>query len=280
MTPLPATATAPAVPPLAPSPPSPPRPSAGVVVLAATAHSVPKLGRSPAENEDSCALRPERGRFAVADGASTSARPEVWSRLLVDAYAHDGLDPLAPDVLGALRERWRAQVSRPGLPWFARAKLQSGADASFLGLSVDVVNRCWTATCVGDSCVFHLRDGETRAVGPVGRSADFTRFAQLVASRGPTAPEPTLLTGELRPGDVFVLATDALARLLLYATETRGRMPAPDRLARTAGRFSRAVAAYRHHGLLANDDTTICVVRAVPPRGPGRADGPCRPEGV
>ncbi|CAI7977527.1 PPM-type phosphatase domain-containing protein [Frankia sp. Hr75.2] len=271
MTPLPATATSarPATASPAPSQPAPPpapkptpMPSGAAVVLAATAHSVARLGRSPAENEDSCAIRPELGRFAVADGASTSARPEVWSRLLVDAYAHDGLDPLAPDVLRALRERWWAQVSRPGLPWFARAKLQSGADASFLGLSVDVANQSWTATCVGDSCVFHLRDGETRSVGPVGRSSDFTRFAELVGSHGPSAPEPTLLTGELRPGDVLVLATDALARLLLHAAETRGRMPSPCWLAQTAGRFSRAVAAYRHHGYLADDDTTICVVQA------------------
>ncbi|KPM51692.1 hypothetical protein ACG83_33235 [Frankia sp. R43] len=235
--------------------------SAGAARLTVTSRTVAKLGRADDENEDCCAACPERGRFAIADGASTSARPEVWSRLLVHAFVGESLDPLAPEVLAGLRERWWEQVSRPGLPWYARAKLQSGADASFLGLCVDVERRRWVATCVGDSCVFHLSGGRTRAAGPVLRAEDFSRFAQLVGSRGAAVPAPTVLGGTYQPGDVFVLATDALARLLLCADADRGRMPSPGWLAHSAGRFARMVAAYRHHGCLANDDTTICVVQ-------------------
>ncbi|WP_018640141.1 hypothetical protein [Parafrankia elaeagni] len=237
------------------------RSTAVAVALTATSRTVTKLGRGAEENEDRCATCPERGRFAVADGASTSARPEVWSRLLVDAFVRDAVDPLAAEVLPGLRERWWAEVNRPGLPWYARAKLQLGADASFLGLTVDVGNQLWAATCVGDSCVFHVSAGRTCAAGPVEHSTDFSRFAQLVGSRGPSRPEPVVLGGAYRPGDVFVLATDALAQFLLRAVEARGRMPSPGWLAHSAARFARAVDAYRHHGCLANDDTTICVVQ-------------------
>jgi serine/threonine protein phosphatase PrpC len=223
---------------------------------------VARLGRTPEENEDSYAVCPETGRFAVADGASTSARPDVWSRLLVDAYVHDAADPLAPDTLGALRERWWDEVDRPGLPWFAQAKLQSGADASFLGLRVDAAEQLWAATCVGDSCLFHLRHGRVRSVGPVERSGDFVRFAELVNSRPVPTPEPTTTAGTYRSGDVFVLATDAMAHFLLWVSEIRGTIPSMSRLTRSPARFERMVAAYRHHGVLGNDDTTICVVYA------------------
>ena len=54
--------------------------------LLAAAQSVPKAGRSGDENEDAFELDDAKGRYAVADGVSTAARPEVWSRLLVHAF--------------------------------------------------------------------------------------------------------------------------------------------------------------------------------------------------
>ncbi len=95
-----------------------------------------KRGRSDAENEDRVAYDVGSGRFAVADGASTSARSEVWSEILVNAFTRDGVDPLAPDVLDRLRQAWWKQVARPGLPWWAVEKLPQGAAAAFVGLTV------------------------------------------------------------------------------------------------------------------------------------------------
>ncbi|MBO4209500.1 hypothetical protein GSF22_26430 [Micromonospora echinofusca] len=230
--------------------------------MSAVTYSVPKLGRSPYENEDSAGMAPATGRFAVADGASTSARPEVWSRLLVTSFVEEGLDPLAPEVLVALRRKWSALVDSPSLPWYAQAKLQRGADSTFLGLQVDSASRTFRAHGVGDSCLFHLRGAEVLLVGPVTSPDDFSRFPELVSSlAGAEAPPVTTLSGGYQAGDVFLLATDAIARYLLVTYERHGRTAAWHRTPDGYAQFVRRVASYRRRGQLANDDTTLCVVR-------------------
>ncbi|MEV6228061.1 hypothetical protein AB0L88_09360 [Saccharopolyspora shandongensis] len=229
-----------------------------------------KSGRTAAENEDSCAADAARGRFAVADGASTSARPEIWSRLLVDAFVRDRLDPLAPDVLGQLREQWWQQVWAPDLPWFAHEKLLLGAAAAFVGLCVSAdpgvadqpsaTNR-YRARAVGDSCLLHLRGHRVLVAGPLDRPAGFSRFVELLHS-GRQAPPPAdavwEVRGTFRPGDVFVLASDTAAKNLLAEYTECGY--APEQAKRLARRslFDDFVAQVRDSGQ--NDDMTVCVV--------------------
>ncbi|WP_238010308.1 hypothetical protein KZZ52_52950 [Dactylosporangium sp. AC04546] len=229
--------------------------------VAAVIRTVPKLGRGPAENEDSATMDAALGRFAVADGASTSARPEVWSRLLVSACVEEDADPLEPRTLAHLRERWLAAVADPALPWFAQAKLEQGADAAFVSLRLDPVAATYQATGVGDSCLFHLRADRIVRVGPVERAGGFNRFPLLLSSRAAAAaPGGTALAGSYRPGDVFALATDAMAHFLLGVHERIGRLPSLAALVRSPETFARQTARYRWRGRIANDDTTLCVV--------------------
>ncbi|GAA3246707.1 hypothetical protein ACFO1B_49595 [Dactylosporangium siamense] len=224
--------------------------------LRASLHSVVKLGRSPDENEDSAAVDAAGGRFAVADGAATSARAEVWSRILVDAYVHDAVEPCA--ALTVLRGRWLAAVSAPDLPWYAQAKLLRGGAATFAGLTLDAAARTYRVTAVGDSCVFHFRGADLLLAAPIADSAAFNRFPAALSTRPEDGPmECPLWTGEYRPGDVFVLATDALAKFILTRHETHRGTPPIEAL---RADFSRRVAGYRRRGLLGNDDTTLCVV--------------------
>jgi hypothetical protein len=229
--------------------------------LSATVHTVPKLGRHPSDNEDSAAADLASGRFAIADGASTSARPEVWSRLLAQAFVHERIDPLAPAALAQLRGEWNTLVMRPGLAWYAQAKLLQGADSTFLGLYLDTADRNYHAAMVGDSCLFHLRRHDLLWVGPVERAADFGRFPHLISSRSaaPT-PKATVLAGTYQRGDTFLLVTDAIAKFLLAVYERYGRVPA-EPFVGGPQEFRRGVARYRHRGQLGNDDTTICVVQ-------------------
>ncbi|MFI6227929.1 protein phosphatase 2C domain-containing protein [Micromonospora echinospora] len=224
--------------------------------------SVPKLGREPAENEDSVTTDPGAGRFAVADGASTSARSEIWSRLLVEAFVSEQSDPFDPPTLAQLRGRWSVLVNDPTLPWYAQAKLQHGAAATFLGLSLDPVSVSYRAVAMGDSCLFHLRGTGIVQVGPIDQADGFGRFPELLSTR-PDVPvrKPTVLVGEYRPGDVFALATDAMAAFLLAVHERYGRVPPVVELVHSAQRYARFVAQYRWRGQLTNDDTTLCVVR-------------------
>jgi hypothetical protein len=225
------------------------------------AYTLPKLGRTPVENEDSVALCPSRGRFAIADGASTSARPEVWSRLLVDAYVGLCADPLDPPVLTGLRSEWNGLVRSAGLPWFAVAKLDEGASSTFLGLLVDGGTGEFRAYGVGDSCLFHVRGHRIVLVGPIQHPDGFGRFPDLVSSRpGGARPEPVWLAGSGRPGDVLLLATDALARFLLETHDRYGRLPQLGPVLADQRGFTRRVAGWRRRGLIGNDDTTLCAV--------------------
>lgn len=227
------------------------------------AYSISKRGRDAAENEDSCGFDNVTGRYAVADGASTSARAEVWSSLLVRSFVADQMDPLKPAVLAALRKEWYAQVAiGRQLPWYAMAKLQHGADATFLGLRLDRAELAYDAMMVGDSCLFHLRRHQVLFAGPLGHPDDFSRFPQLISSR-PDAevPNPVMYSGDYELGDLFVLATDAVARFLLDVYVRYGRMSIAVELGRDRCCFARKVVRLRQRGLMANDDATMCLVR-------------------
>lgn len=219
--------------------------------------TVAKAGREPEENEDSSAEDVALGRFAISDGASSCARSEVWSALLTDAFVR-GDDPLAPDVLAGLRNTWRETVFDDNLPWFAQRKLMLGSAATFVGLCID--GDRYVATAVGDSCVFHLRDGELLLAAPLN---DWTRFGQFpnLVTTGSALPAEHIWSadGDVVPGDVFLLATDALARHVLRTHALDGAVPPIRDHVDDDAAFAGFVERERERGM-ANDDSTVCVV--------------------
>src|SRR5262249_6783433 len=133
------------------------------------------------------ALSEEHGRFAIADGATESSFAALWARLLVAEFAaapHPDLAPWAAWLPG-LQQRWAEQVGNHALPWYAEAKIQQGAFATFLGLVVRALR--WQAVAVGDSCLFQTRGEELRYSFPVFCAADFDTSPWLVGSRGADA---------------------------------------------------------------------------------------------
>ena len=82
------------------------------MTLRVAVRTTAKRGSEPHENEDSTAKNIDAGRFAVSDGAATTARADVWSRLLTDAFVN-GADPLADDTLTTLRQTWQELVHGP-----------------------------------------------------------------------------------------------------------------------------------------------------------------------
>lgn len=228
--------------------------------IGATDRTVPKHGRAPSENEDSFDGNRARGRYAVSDGASTAARSEVWSQILVDVFVQQQIDPLCADELHELRDRWWRQVCGGGsLPWFAQTKLLEGSAATFLGITFE--SGRFRARALGDSCLLHVRDDALLVAGPLGRSAQFNRTPPLVYTHpSMELDEEAVWTekGEYQPGDTFVLATDAAAKHLLRRYEQDGAVPP---VPKTVEKFHRWVHDQRAAGQLDNDDTTVCVIR-------------------
>lgn len=184
---------------------------------------LPKAGNSDAEYEDAVwptrATEVEGPRFqcAVADGASETSFAGLWAALLVRAYCRNQIaGRRANDTLRRLRREWSTGVLARPLAWYAQEKAAMGAYSTLTGLTlIQLPGRRirWHALAVGDSCLFHLRDGALLAAFPHTRSQDFSSRPQLLGSTGqsPTESVPMLWTGgEARTGDHFFLMTDAL----------------------------------------------------------------------
>jgi hypothetical protein len=222
--------------------------------------TTPKRDRQPHENEDSVAGNASTGRFAVSDGASTAARSGVWSALLTEAFVR-GDDPLSGRVLTELRREWWKLVLEPSLAWHAMDKLAQGSAATFVGLALS--GNSYQVTAIGDSCLFHIRKQELLLAAPLNDWTRFSRYAVLVS----TLPNCPLAAdqlwsggGQFDDGDVFLLATDAVAKQWLRHYAERGTLwPICDQVGDQA-EFARLIEQERERGL-DNDDSTICVVR-------------------
>jgi len=245
---------------------------------------VPKRGNAEAEYED--AVYPERNlarelgefRCAVADGASESAFSGLWAQLLVRSFGKRKMR------LEQLRRLFENAIKSKPVPWYLEKKIKNGAHAAFMGLllrdanaktkaktkasSNGKPNGSWRALAVGDSCIFHVRDDELLAVGPVEKSELFDNSPFLIASK---AKEPirrgaenvSLMNGDWEPGDTFYLATDAMAQWLLAELEA-GRPPWASLRDLCADDdetlYGRLIDELRSNQGLHNDDTTLLQV--------------------
>jgi hypothetical protein len=190
---------------------------------------LPKRGHTAEEYEDACAADVPRGRFAIADGASESSFARQWARLLVQGFVQ--APAAAPDRwadwLPAQQECWRVDVGDKPLPWYAETKVQQGAFATFLGVTVEpsgLLRRPrWQAVAVGDSCCFHLRGERLRQAFPAKHSDEFGTAPWLVGSRTPPGEaldgKAVRAKGVWHTGDRLWLMTDALAQWFLQQVE-------------------------------------------------------------
>jgi len=254
---------------------------------------VPRQGHNLDECQDAAASDPEKGRFAVADGASESPHAALWARLLVDAFVRNGEVRIPwADWLPAIQQRWASVVSPQAnaapLPWFLEPGVQQGAFATFLGLILrtsedDKVTRwqgdkmtespsschpvtlssChlhWEALALGDSCLFQIRDDQLVRAFPVSRSTDFTSTPWLVGSRSEPRQRGEVCQGEALPRDQFWLMTDALAQWFLIQVEHGGK---PWQIVECllhrpdASVFAEWVEQLRRSRQLRNDDVTL-----------------------
>ncbi|MSR55083.1 MAG: hypothetical protein EXS09_17610 [Gemmataceae bacterium] len=216
---------------------------------------VPKEGHSLDECEDAVRGNTAAGRFAIADGATESYAAGDWARLLVDAFVSAG--PIE-NWLGKPRMAWKQQTGSQAVSWYAEDKFKLGAHATFLGLTV--ASGEWSAIAAGDVCLFVLSRGSLLKTFPMTHSSEFSTTPSLVTSRsGPANWKED--RGLLAPGDTLLLATDALAQMLLASAEA-GKFAGNDLTAiDNEDDFSLWVAMMRSSGRLRNDDVAVGVVQ-------------------
>jgi hypothetical protein len=231
------------------------------------AFHTPRRGNTPDEYEDAFAGDAATGRFAIADGASESSFTGAWAKLLVEGFvAAKDRSWRNLDWLGPPRQRWAEDIDPQPLPWYAEEKREQGAYATLLGVAF--ARGLWRALAIGDSCLFRIRGGKFEKSFPLVRSADFGNQPALLGSRGRPADTPAQgirrTRGKWRPGDRFLLATDALAEWMLRRHEQAQR-PADDidrLLAEPSPQdtFAAWVEERRKNQGLRNDDVTLVVI--------------------
>ena len=210
--------------------PVPPEEPGTLTTLAAPATVViqaPKLGNQPDENEDACAVDAQRGCYVVSDGASSSFASRAWAQAWCSAFVETpstawSFDDFAACVAQA-DDVWRAgQAGASDMPWWAEEGLRRGAHATIAVLSLGMRGDqpIWRAAAVGDSCVFQLRAGATGwtivCSMPLRDARMFSGHPSLVhTGASPTTADIVVEAGTASEGDVFVLATDAVAEWIL-----------------------------------------------------------------
>ena len=189
-------------------------------------HLAPKHGCAPEECEDALGLNLEDRSFAVTDGATEAFASGQWARHLAHKWAMSEVRPLEMydfrAWVAAQGGIWHDAWKDKKLPWYAEAKERDGSFAAFVGLKLETRPRPrWRALALGDSCLFHWHGDKLLRAMPLDDAKKFTATPPLVASR-PAQHEAAfaktvMLTDDLRAGDVFWLASDAIAAWLLRA---------------------------------------------------------------
>ena len=240
----------------------------------------PKAGNRPEECEDASRVSYPYGvgpaRIVVCDGASESAFAKEWAKILAEAFVHSPLDLSGLDDaslamwLAPGQEKWNRAVPWERIPWHGEAKTRAGAMAALLGLEIDQTPNGagaypWQAVAVGDCCLFVVRDGNLVVSFPMDSSAQFNNTPSLICSN--QANNAGLwqrvhrLQGECLPGDLVILASDALSCWLLQEYESDGK-PWETLLEFHSNReWEDWLQARRSERSMRNDDTTLITVK-------------------
>ena len=118
----------------------------------------------------------------------------------------------------------------------------------------------WRSAAMGDTCLFHVRDGRLQAAFPLSESGSFDTSPALLGS-GDTDPGPIvdhvrLAGGTVAEGDDFFVCTDAMAAWFLARSEEGGTPWETLRDLSEIG-FAEWVAEARRTSGLHNDDVTL-----------------------
>lgn len=185
------------------------------------------VGLKRSINEDSILVETDRGLWAVADGMGGHEAGEIASTMVTDALRClpelSDVDALAGEAVEALQK-----VNRQLIELAHSGGSKQTIGTTIVGLAVtDGTFRCFW---MGDSRAYLLRDGEIgRITHDHSLVQNLVDAGMLNADEAETHENANLITravgvaencevdivsGEVRPGDQFVLASDGLTRVV------------------------------------------------------------------
>lgn len=233
---------------------------------------IPKIGASLDECEDAVAAHISGATFAVADGASSSFDAATWSRVLVEQFCQQPLREfssvafrtwvtLCREIYGSAQSAQSAEAPEGADGWWAAEGARQGAFATLLGARIvkDHGTRCALVIAVGDSCALLFRPEQQRLISsvPLDQAGQFGSHPTLIgSSEGEHIAPAAWSLIPVEPGDVLVLATDAVAEWALGHPDRVAFLARSD-IEESAGRL----VLERASGAIVNDDLTLLIHR-------------------
>ncbi len=233
---------------------------------------IAKHGNSIEECEDAVTVDPRRAVLAVADGASSSFGANLWADTLTRHFVEQPPEPLSVASFATWLAGARAGSPPPSggsegagedrpAGWWSEQGARQGAYSTIVGAAImtDGDARVATIMCLGDSCAFVLTgEAGSRRMRRALPYEDASQFGSHPALLGSMVDrphdEPTWTTVPAGPGDVLVLASDAVAEWLLGDPKRFALLDddQPDAIA------TRLIGE-RTDGRIVNDDLTVAV---------------------
>ena len=241
-------------------------PSRSAPFFSISAAGATHRGMRRSSNEDAFLVLAEQGVYVVADGMGGHAGGEIASQLAVEAIAaafhddiatslHDHVPPLAAELvqsIGAANEAIHAAASKN--------RQLSDMGTTVVAARFDANKGRLYVGHVGDSRCYRLREGVLKQItrdhtmaelGLTGREGGYLSRAvgrKIVVEADVAVVEP-------RPGDVYLLCTDGLTKMIPDAVVGGTLAEEKDPVAAAAALISRANAAG------GRDNITALVVR-------------------
>jgi len=217
------------------------------------------------------------GLFAVADGAGTTLFSNIWAKLLVRSFLAVPLMSNHPfEVEWWVRraqEQYKQETPDPGkMAWNALQKAQNQGSHSTLAtmrVSKRVGDHIQAELLViGDSCVL-IGNSHSEQVQsfPLDNPADFERAPICIPSKSSIFHryfhQCHIKHVELEPGDMVVLATDAVSKWVISAGNghhTNAKAAFQELITQTPDTWATFILECRNRGEMIDDDSTALII--------------------
>lgn len=247
----------------------------------------------PAQYQDAFALDAERGVAAIADGVSSAIFSGPWARLLVESVVASppNLDDTDAFVawLAEERQAWRSQIDMSRLTWYQRPKMVDGAMTTLAWVELLPVETADDghatryrvhSAAIGDSCLFHVRDGKCIGVFPMNSSGEFGLNPAVVGSVNRNLDHQLgfhLYDEECPVGDLLVLTTDAIALWAFQRQEAGEPVDWTRYWDLSDDEWRSEIFALREDHRMRFDDSTLVLLRVIEERPAPTPEPPSEP---
>ena len=227
--------------------------------------------------EDACGESAADGLFAIADGAGTTLFSNIWAKILIQCFLTTPLlsaDPFEVEWwVRQAQEQFKQEAPDTGkMAWNALQKTQNqGSHATLATLRVskkEAGSMQAELLIIGDSCILigNPRSGRVQSF-LLDNPNDFERAPICIPSKRSIFHRYFhrchVKQIELLPGDMVVLATDAVSKWVISAANGRHTNVSgafQELIAQTPTTWERFILECRNRGEMADDDSTALII--------------------